>query len=390
LGNAFNYAAQQLQKLYDNLRQSERELRDVIEAMPTMVWIAGTDGLNEFGNRRWQEYTGMSHERTVGSGWQDAVHPTDLKRHCERWCASLASGEPFENEVRYRRADGQYRWFLSRAVPLRDEHGKVLKWYGISTDIEDRKRAEQEREELRADLAHVNRVSTMGELTASLAHEIKQPITASVINAETCLQWLKQQKPDMEEIRRAATNIVEAGVRASGIMDRLRALYKKTPPQRELVDVNEVVREMIVLLRGEATRYAVSTRADLAADLPKIMADRVQLQQVLMNLMLNGIEAMKDTGGILALKSEIDQDGQASISVTDTGVGLPTDHMDQIFDAFFTTKPAGSGMGLAISRSIIQSHGGRLWATSNLGRGATFHFILPTAAEAIGVPAVGD
>jgi signal transduction histidine kinase len=147
---------------------------------------------------------------------------------------------------------------------------------------------------------------------------------------------------------------------------------------------------MIVLLRGEATRYAVSTRADLAADLPKIMADRVQLQQVLMNLMLNGIEAMKDTGGILALKSELDQDGQASISVADTGVGLPTDHMDQIFDAFFTTKPAGSGMGLAISRSIIESHGGRLWATSNLGRGATFHFILPTAAEAIGVPAVGD
>src|SRR5579864_1876055 len=200
LGNAFNYAAQQLQKVYEDLRRSERELRDVIEAMPTMVWIAGTDGLNEFGNRRWQEYTGLSRERTVGSGWQDAVHPTDLKRHWEKWCASLASGEPFENEVRYRRAaDGQYRWFLSRAVPLRDEHGKILKWYGVSTDIEDRKRAEEEREKLRADLAHVNRVSMLGELAASVSHELKHPIAAAMTNARTCLRWLKREQPDVNE-----------------------------------------------------------------------------------------------------------------------------------------------------------------------------------------------
>jgi PAS domain S-box-containing protein len=383
LGNAFNYAAQQLQELYGDLRRSERELRDVIEAMPTMVWIAGTDGSNEFGNRRWQEYTGFSHERTVGSGWQDAVHPTDLKRHWEKWCASLASGEPFENEVRYRRAaDGQYRWFLSRAVPLRNEHGKILRWYGVSTDIDDRKRAEQEREQLRADLAHVNRVSMLGELAASVSHELKQPIAAAMINAQTCVRWLKRDQPDVDEALEATMRLVKDGTRATEIIDRLRSLYKKSPPQRELVDVNEIVREMPALLRGEANRYSIVTRLDLAPDLPKITADRVQLQQVFMNLMLNAIDAMKDTGGELKIKTELGQEGSVLISVSDTGVGLPAENINEIFNAFFTTKPEGSGMGLAISRSIIESHGGRLWATGNDGRGATFQLTLPAEVTA--------
>jgi len=383
LGNAFNYAAQQLQKLYEDLRRSERELRDVIEAMPTMVWIAGTDGSNEFGNRRWQEYTGLSHERTVGSGWQDAVHPTDLKRHWEKWCASLASGEPFENEVRYRRgADGEYRWFLSRAVPLRDEHGKILRWYGVSTDIEDRKRAEEERERLRADLAHVNRVSMLGELAASVSHELKQPIAAAMTNAKTCMRWLQRDQPDVDEALEATSRIVNDGTRATEIIERLRSLYKKSPPQRELVEVNEIICEMVELLRAEANQYAISIRTDLGADLPKITADRVQLQQVFMNLILNAIEAMKETGGVLTVKTQQGEDGQLLISVSDTGVGLPKEKSEQIFDAFFTTKPQGSGMGLSITRSIVESHGGRLWATANNGRGATFHFILPTEVTA--------
>jgi PAS domain S-box-containing protein len=383
LGNAFNYAAQQLQELYEELRRSERELRDVIEAMPTMVWIAGTDGLNEFGNRRWQEYTGLSHERTVGSGWQDAVHPTDLKRHWEKWCASLASGEPFENEVRYRRAaDGQYRWFLSRAVPLRDEHGKIFKWYGVSTDIDDRKRAEQEREQLRADLAHVNRVSMLGELAASVSHELKQPIGAAMINAQTCIRWLKRDQPDVDEALEATMRLVKDGTRATEIIDRLRSLYKKSPPQRELVDVNEIVSEMPALLWGEANRYSIVTRLDLAPALPQITGDRVQLQQVFMNLMLNAIEAMKDNGGELKIKTELAQEGSVLISVSDTGVGLPAENINEIFNAFFTTKPEGSGMGLAISRSIVESHGGHMWATGNDGRGATFRLTLPAEVTA--------
>lgn len=379
LGNAFNYAAQQLQKVYEDLRRSERELRDVIEAMPTMVWIAGTDGSNEFGNRGWQEYTGLSHEKTVGAGWQDAIYPADLSRHLEKWSASLASGELFENEARYRRAaDGQYRWFLSRAVPLRDEAGKILKWYGVSTDIDDRKRAEQEREQLRADLAHVNRVSLLGELAASVSHELKQPIAASMADAQTCIRWLKRDLPNLDEAIEASMRIVKDGNRATEIIDHLRALYKKSPPQRELVDVNEVVREMLALLRVEASRYSIVTSSDLAPELPNITADRVQLQQVFMNLMLNAIEAMKDTkGGELTVKTEVGQQGRLLISVSDTGVGLPAEKTEEIFSAFFTTKPEGSGMGLAISRSIVESHGGRLWATPNNGRGATFQMTLP-------------
>jgi PAS domain S-box-containing protein len=360
------------------VRRQERKLRDVIETMPTFAWTALPDGSVDFVNRHWQEHTGLSTERTIGSGWREAVHPEDLERHAEKWRASLATGELFENEVRYRRAaDGQYRWFLTRAVPLRDERGKVLKWYGISTDIEDRKRAEQEREQLRADLAHLNRVSILGELAASVSHELKQPIAAAITNAKTCMRWLKRDQPDVDEALEATSRIVKDGTRATEIIDRLRSLYKKSPPQRELIEVNEIVREMLLLLRGEATRYSISTRTELAPDLPKITADRVQLQQVFMNLILNAIEAMKDTAGELTIKTELGQGGQLLISVSDTGVGLPAEKTERIFNAFFTTKPQGSGMGLAISRSIIESHSGRLWASANTGRGATFQFALP-------------
>lgn len=365
------------------LRHQEKKLRDVIETMPTFAWTALPDGSLDFVNRHWQEFTGFSAEKSAGSGWEAAIHPSDFSRHAEKWRASLATGEPFENEMRFRRAaDGQYRWFLARAVPLRDARGKILKWYGISTDIEDRKRAEEERETLRADLAHGNRVSMLGELAAALSHELKQPITAAMMNARTCMRWLKRDQPDVQRACETADKIVSDGNRATEIIDRLRSLYKKAPPQRELVNANEIIREMVVLLRAEANRHAVSIRTHLAAGLPTITADRVQLQQVLMNLMLNAIEAMKDTGGELAIKAELGQGGQLLISVSDTGVGLPAARTDQIFNAFFTTKPEGSGMGLAISRSIIESHGGRLWATPNEGLGATFHLALPVEVTA--------
>jgi PAS domain S-box-containing protein len=357
------------------LRRQEKKLRDVIETIPTFAWTALPDGSVEFVNRHWEGYTGLSIEETVGSGWETAVHPEDVKRHVEKWSAAVVSGEPFESEVRFRRAaDAQYRCFLSRAVPLRDARGKILKWYGTSTDIEDRERAK----ELQAELAHINRVTTMGELTSSLAHELKQPIAATVMNANACIRWLKREKPDLEEACAATSRIVEDQIRAADMIDRLRSLYTKSAPKRESVDVNGIVHEMVVLLRGEAYRYAVSTRTELAADLPRITADRVQLQQVLMNLMLNAIEAMKETGGVLTVKSQRDGDNRLLVAVSDTGVGLPAEKADQIFDAFFTTKTQGSGMGLAISRSIVESHGGRLWAIANDGRGATFYFILPS------------
>jgi PAS domain S-box-containing protein len=358
------------------LRGEERKLREAIETIPAMAWIAAPDGAVQFRNRRWVEYTGLSQLGKVEKVGTIAVHPEDRDRIGHRMDASFASGEPFEEEMRIRRTDGEYRWFLSRAVPLRDKRGKVVKWYGAATDIQDRKRAEQ----LQADLAHTNRISMLGELAASISHELRQPIAAAMANAQASLRWLNREQPDLDGARRSAEAIIKDEARAADIIDRLRSLYKKASPRREQVDVDEIIGEMVLLLRSEANEYAVSIGTDLAADLPKITADRVQMQQVLMNLMLNGIEAMKETGGVLTVKTERDEGGQVLISVSDTGVGLPSEKADEIFNAFFTTKPQGSGMGLAISRSIVESHGGRLWASSNDGRGATFHFTLPTAA----------
>jgi PAS domain S-box-containing protein len=250
----------------------------------------------------------------------------------------------------------------------------------------ERKLAGEERERLRqaqADLARINRVTTMGELTASLAHEIRQPISAALTNAKTCLRWLARDEPDLAEAREAASRIVKDVTRGADILSKLSALFKKGSVQRDVVDVNELIREMIALLRGEATRYSVSLHEELDADLPEVTVDRVQFQQVLMNLMVNGIDAMKDVDGSreLSIKSQPAKNGQLMVSVSDTGVGLPPRQADQIFNAFFTTKTHGTGMGLRISRSIIESHGGQLWAANNSPRGASFCFTLPAQAR---------
>jgi signal transduction histidine kinase len=240
----------------------------------------------------------------------------------------------------------------------------------------------QERERMReelARLAHLNRVSTMGELAASLAHEIKQPISAAMTDARTCSRWLTRDRPDLAEAQAAASRVVKDVARASEIIGRVRSLFKKDSLQREEVDINELIQEMIALLRGEASRHSISVHSDLSLELPPMMADRVQLQQVLMNLMLNGIEAMKsmNTPGKLTIKSQQDDSSQLLILVMDTGVGIPAEKLNQIFNPFFTSKPEGTGMGLPISRSIIQSHGGRLWADPNPESGSIFRFTLP-------------
>jgi C4-dicarboxylate-specific signal transduction histidine kinase len=245
-------------------------------------------------------------------------------------------------------------------------------------------RAEEALRQAQADLAHVSRVTTMGELTASMAHEVNQPIAAAVADANTCLRWLTRDQPDVQEAREAALRMAKDANRAAEIISRIRLLFKKATAQRELVDVNEVIREMIVLLRSELTRSSISVQTGLAADLPQVMGDRVQLQQVFMNLMLNGIEAMKEmnAGGELTVTSQLGEDSHLLISISDTGVGLPPKQVEQIFNAFFTTKVHGTGMGLSISRSIMESHGGRLWAADNTPRGASFYLSLPTNVEA--------
>lgn len=514
LGRVFNHTARRLAALYETLRSNEARFRLTINTIPGYVWSALPDGSLDFINQRWLEFSGFSLEEGLGRGWEASVHPEDISRFVDEWRAALATGKPMESEARVRRADGQYRWLLIRNVPLHDETGKIVKWYGTSTDIEDRKgaeeslrrseaylaeaqrlthtgswacdprtdkvlywseemfrilgldpqqgiptghrfgqrvspedhdrfyehlqksltqkidfvvdhrivlpdetvkhiqtighpvlnssgevveyigssmdvterkRAEEDRQrlhQLQADLARMNRMTAMGELTVSLAHEIKQPIAAAITNANTCLRWLAREIPNIEEAREAAKRTAKAATRAAETISRVRSLFQKDAPQRELVDMNEMINEMVMLFRHEAMGYGVSIRTELASDLPQLAADRVQVQQVLMNLVINSFEAMKTVEHTrdLTLSSQRDGSDQVRVSVSDTGVGLPPEG-DEIFNAFFTTKPEGTGMGLAISRSIVESHGGRLWATPKSGCGAIFHLTLPTTLE---------
>jgi PAS domain S-box-containing protein len=311
------------------------------------------------------------------------IHPEDRVTFDKAVERAIREKSDFEVDFRIAFPDGSTKYVHSVGHPVFSASGELVEFVGTGMDITERRQAEKERERLRqvqADLAHINRATTMGELTASLAHEINQPISAAATDARTCLRWLAREQPDIGEAREAAARMVNAVTRAADIVSRLRQLFRKGAPQTNLVDVSEVIQEMVVLLRSEASRHSVSISTELSEDLPLVLADRVQLQQVLMNLMLNGIEAMQDakTEGQLTIKSLKAERGQLLISVSDTGVGIPQEQAGQIFNAFFSTKTQGTGMGLSISRSIIESHGGRLWATSNSGRGATFNFTLPT------------
>jgi PAS domain S-box-containing protein len=287
------------------------------------------------------------------------------------------------DEYRIHHTDGSIRFL--RAIGHRNTSGEPGEYVGVTMDITERKRAEEERERLRqleAELEHINRVNMMGELAAALAHEIKQPISASITSANALLRWLAHDPPDLERARAAAARIEQDGNRAADVINSLRSFYKTgTPAERHIVDVKEIIGEMTVLLRVEADRHFIKIRSELEADTPKTLSNRVQLQQVFMNLMLNAIEAMKDTGGELTIRSRANPEGRLIVSISDTGIGLPTESTEQIFDPFHTTKPQGTGMGLTITRSIVESYGGRVWATANQAAGATFHFILPGETE---------
>jgi two-component system, LuxR family, sensor kinase FixL len=297
--------------------------------------------------------------------------------------AELLRTGRWEGELVHTKADGTQVVVASRWSLLRDERQRPLTVLETNNDVTNRKQAEEALRQAQADLAHVSRVTTMGELAASLAHEVNQPIAAAVTNADACLRWLAGDTPDLEEARTAAMRIMKDGTRASEIINRIHLFFKKSTPVREPVDVNGVIREMIVLLRTEMARNSISVRTELAADVPEVIGDRVQLQQVMLNLIMNSIAAMKDVDGKreLAIKAQRAEDEELMVCVRDTGVGLPPQQADKVFDAFFTTKLDGTGMGLSISRSIIESHGGRLWAADNCPRGACFHFILPAKAH---------
>jgi PAS domain S-box-containing protein len=374
-------------RVEDALRQSEAYLAQAQRLSHTGSWAWNVGTKRIFWSVETFHIFGFDPNTTTPTpeSFLDRVHADD-RASIGLVEAELYSGSDADYNYRIVLPDSSMKYICSVAHPIRNDSGQVIEFVGTVMDVTERKHAEEERERLRqvqADLAHLSRVTTMGELTASLAHEIRQPISAAVTNAKTCLRWLGRDEPDVAEACEAASRLVKDVTRAADIIGRISSLFKKGAPQRELVDVNELIREMIVLLRSEVNRYSISIRIELAEDLPKVMADRVQLQQVFMNLMLNGVDAMKETtdGGELTIKSET-SDGQLLISVSDTGVGFAAEQAEQIFRAFFTTKDNGTGMGLPISRSIIESHGGRLWATGSSGRGATFQFTLPATVAA--------
>ncbi|SIO63156.1 PAS domain S-box-containing protein [Bradyrhizobium erythrophlei] len=363
------------------LRESERSSRSAIDGIAGLVAIMAPNGELETVNRQVFEYFGQSLEELKNWGTSDAVHPEDLPHVVELFKRVIASGNPYHIDQRLRRFDGEYRWFETRGVPVRDDSGRIARWYVLHTDIEDRIRALARLEQMQSDFAHMNRVATMGQLTASITHEVNQPITAAVTYALAARRFLSADPPNFREVDDALSLIVKEGTRAGEVVERVRALIKKMPARKDAVAIDDAILEVIALTRTEAANNSVSVRTQFAEGLPRVQGDRVQLQQVMLNLIVNAIQAMRGIGeGARELQISIDavpSEGGVRVGVRDTGPGLSPESLSRLFEPFYTTKPDGMGMGLSICRSIVEAHGGRLWAEANEPRGTIFQFTLP-------------
>jgi PAS domain S-box-containing protein len=359
----------------------------LLQHLPASVWTLEPDGTPDFVNQVWLEFAGQTIDfvRSHPEAWMTAVHPEDWETAAKIFREGVHSGQDFAIETRSLRAqDGTYRWHLQRAVVLRDSDGKVLKFVGTTTDIDDQKRAAEALREAQAELAHVARVTTMGEFTASIAHEVRQPIAGVLINANTSLRLLDrvtQETENLAEVRGALKRIVRDGNRAGEIIARIQALFRKTETAKEPLNLNETIQDVIALAKSEIDKQRVTLHLDMSLDLPNVLGDRVQLQQVLLNLILNAIDAMAtvhDRARKLLIRTQRSEDQKVQVTVSDSGIGLRPENIEEVFRAFHTTKPAGLGMGLSISRSIVENHSGRLWVTAHEGPGASFHFTLPS------------
>jgi PAS domain S-box-containing protein len=505
LSAAQRSAAESLGSARDRLAEAERELRLTLDWIPTLAWHTRPDGFAEYLNKRWLDYTGLSLHEALGWEWRKVIHPDDIAGLLVEWQRILGSGQRDEVEARMRRHDGEYRWFLFRPEPLRDGSGKVVRWYGTNTDIEDRKRAEdalrrseaylaeaqrlshtgsfgwkmasgdiswskethrifdidemikptmelvlqrihhedlalvqhqierarrgemdynyehrllmpnglvknlhvracrvkyesgdeivgavmditefkRAQEAMRtaqAELARVTRITTLGQLSASIAHEVSQPLVGIVTNGDASLRWLDRDVPEVEEARRAIKRIISDADRASNVIRRIRDLAKNATPEMARLDINEAIEDAILLVQPQALSHRATLRSDLAAGLPEVLGDRVQLQQVIINLLINGLEAMSAVTGRsreLIVRSQPCAGDQVLVAVQDAGAGIAPEMADKLFNAFYTTKPDGMGMGLSICRSIVQAHAGRIWAANHDGPGVTIHFTVP-------------
>jgi PAS domain S-box-containing protein len=368
------------------LRESEQRSRSALDGIAGLVAVLTPNGELETVNRQLSDYFGRSLEWLKNWGTNDAVHPEDLPRVLEHVERGTASGIAFGFELRVRRFDGEYHWFENRHVPIHDDCGRIARWYVLLTDIEDRTRALARLEQMQADFAHMNRVSMMGELTASLSHEITQPIAAARNYARAALNFLDRQAPDLHEVKKQLGNVMSAADRSGEIIERIRDHIKKAPPRKARFDLNHAIDEVIALGRNAISRNGVSVRTLFAEGLAPVQGDRVQLQQVVLNLVLNAVEAMSEVGASpreLLISTEQDQTQGVLVSVRDSGPGIDPENLKHLFEAFYTTKTSGMGMGLSICRSIIDAHGGRLWADVNEPRGAVFQFTLPHVEKEI-------
>jgi len=505
-------AASELKKTKEALQSSERNLAGIINTIPAFAWSARPDGFADFLNDRWLDYSGLSAEQALGWKWTSAIHPEDLNRLTDYWRSIMVAGEPGEIEVRIRRFDGEYRWFLIRANAVRDESGSIVKWYGTNTDIDDRKRAEARVEQAylrlaeaqrlsktgsfitdlladehdwseeafrifefepstkvtvqmirnivhpgdlptfdaviargmtgndvdfvfrivptrgvvkhvrgmarvmtqggghplfigavqditdskvaeealdkaRSQLAHVSRITTLNALTASIAHEINQPLSGIITNSGTCLRMLNSDSPNIEGARETVRRTLRDGNRAADVITRLRALFSKKEFTLEPVDLNEATREVITLSLGDLQRNRIVLHSELAENLPLVMGDRIQLQQVTLNLLRNASEAMvsiEDRPRQIIIRTQREGDDRVRLSVQDVGSGIDPQKLERLFEAFFTTKTGGMGIGLSVSHSIIERHHGRLWVEPNDGPGVTFSFSIPSSI--LGLP----
>ena len=365
------------------LQKQRIHLDELFELAPAAIALMDVDNRVIRVNEEFTRVFGYALEEAVGRNIFDLIVPDELRNVAQSYKELVTVGQRVDAESVRRRKDGT-RLHVSFVVAPVSVAGGQIAIYSMYQDMTERKQAEEDLRKAQADLAHVTRVTTLGEMTASIAHEVNQPLAAVVTNGQACLRWLARQSPDLEEARDALGRIIKEGNRASEVIGRIRALVKKSPPRRDQLDINDIILEVIALTRGEVQQNRVALQAQLSDDLPLVLGDRVQVQQVVLNLVMNGIEAMSavtERSRELLIRSVQHESGQVLVAVKDSGIGLQPGSLDHLFEAFFTTKPKGMGMGLAISRSIIETHGGRLWAAPNDGPGATFQFTLDIGIE---------
>lgn len=361
-----------------DLQESGRRLRTLTEAIPQQMWSADADGNIEYCNQYLIDYIGSPVEGVLGEAFFSILHPIDERLFRQVWSSARASGDKFELEARMLGADGAYRWFLIRSIPQRSVDGSIVRWYGIHIDIEQQHQAQRELIAAQDELLRLSRTLSLGELAASIAHELNQPLTAVVTHAYACREWLRSAPANLEKATDTADKIIQEITRAGAVMGRVRSLFRKEATVRELIDVNRLIRDTAQLLREEAIRQSVAIRLVLAEGLPQLEVDPIQIQQVILNLAANGMDAMKNAGGIceLTISSEPQGNGAIQIMVEDRGAGLTQETTARMFEPFFSTKPHGTGMGLAICRSIVEAHDGRIWALQSARGGTVLHFTI--------------